>query len=306
MTALTRAVRLVGLLALVTLAAASPASAQEIIRVAGRLRFAVDTAHAYPGGLLVVRMLAPRGISGVLYGILDGRRCPFLSSPKGLRALVPVPVTFAPGETTLGVEVRSSRGRERVAMTLAIRPRSFGRHTRDIPEAKRPTLSLRSAVRDGRLLLLNLRTISSEQQWRGDFKPPVGSEPERTFGLRESYPVPPPVEGKTDAIHGEYHRGLDYPVPAGTVVHAPAAGTVILSGHLTLTGETVVLDHGHGVLSVFYHLARSEARPGESVYAGQRLGYSGDSGLADTPHLHWGVYVHGVAIDPKVMEDLDD
>jgi murein DD-endopeptidase MepM/ murein hydrolase activator NlpD len=80
---------------------------------------------------------------------------------------------------------------------------------------------------------------------------------------------------------------------------------VLLSGHLTLTGDTVVLDHGHGVLSVFYHLDRAEARPGEPVYAGQRVGYSGDSGLADTPHLHWGVYVHGVAVDPKVMEDLD-
>jgi murein DD-endopeptidase MepM/ murein hydrolase activator NlpD len=161
-------------------------------------------------------------------------------------------------------------------------------------------------VRDGRLLLANLRTVSPRQWWRGKFKAPVEADALPTFGTPETLPVAEPVEAKTDAIYGEYHRGLDYPVAVGTVFHAPADGTVQLSGPLTLTGDTVVIDHGQGVLSVFYHLSRVDVRPGDPVYPGQRLGLSGDSGIAAAPHLHWGVYVHGVAVDPRVMQDLDD
>jgi murein DD-endopeptidase MepM/ murein hydrolase activator NlpD len=283
----------------------NPAGAQEIIRTAGRLRIAVETADAYPGGLLVVSLRSPKRIAGVVYGILDGRRCPFFPTAKGLRALVPVPVTYPSGPTTLGVEVRSAQ-RIRVAVTVPIRPRSYKPRTLDIPETKRAMLQLRSSVRDGRLLLANLRTVTPRQWWRGRFKAPVEAEVLPTFGTPETLPGSEPVEAKTDAIHGEYHRGVDYPVPVGTILYAPAAGTVQLSGPLTLTGDTVVIDHGQGVLSVFYHLNRIDVRPGDPVYAGQRLGLSGDSGIAASPHLHWGVYVHGVAIDPRVMERLDD
>ena len=281
-------------------------SGQEVTRTAGRLQIAVETADAYPGGLLVVRLRSPKRLFGVGYGILDGRRCPFFQTAKGPRAMVPVPVTYPAGPTTVGVEVLSARGRERVALTVAIRPRSYSPRAVEIPEAKRAMLLLRSGIRDGRLLLLNLRSVTPEQLWRGKFKPPVESDPLPTFGTPETYPATEPVEGKTDAIFGEYHRGVDYPVPQGTAVHSPAAGTVQLSGPLTLTGDTVVIDHGQGVLSVFYHLSRVDVRPGDPVYAGQRLGLSGDSGIAAAPHVHWGVYVHGVAIDPRVMEHLSE
>ena len=279
--------------------------AQEITRTAGRLRIAVETADAYPGGLLVVSLRSPKSIAGVVYGILDGRRCPFFPAKQGLRALVPVPVTYPAGPTTLGIEVRSSR-RMRVAVTVPIRPRTYKPRELEIPETKRAMLQLRSSVRDGRLLLANLRTVTQQKWWRGKFQRPVDAEALPTFGTPETVPVAETVEAKTDAIHGEYHRGADYAVPVGTTVYSPAAGTVQLSGPLTLTGDTVVIDHGQGVLSVFYHLNRIDVRPGDPVYARQRLGLSGDSGIAATPHLHWGVYVHGVAVDPRVMEDLED
>ena len=218
---------------------------------------------------------------------------------------MPIPVTYPAGSTTVGVEVYTAGGRERVALTVPIRSRSYPSRDGEIPEAKRAMLELRAGTRDGRLLLYNLRMISPEQLWRGRFKPPVETAPLATFGTPETWPLAERVEGKTDSIFGEYHRGLDYPVPSGTTVMAPAAGTVQLSGPLTLTGDTVVIDHGQGVFSVFYHLSRVDVRPGDPVYPGQHIALSGDSGIAATPHLHWGVYVHGVAIDPRVMEHLD-
>jgi murein DD-endopeptidase MepM/ murein hydrolase activator NlpD len=66
----------------------------------------------------------------------------------------------------------------------------------------------------------------------------------------------------------------------------------------------VILDHGQGLISVFYHLGETRVRDGEAVAAGTVLGLSGVSGVVDEPQLHWGLYVHGVAVDPRVASRL--
>jgi murein DD-endopeptidase MepM/ murein hydrolase activator NlpD len=81
---------------------------------------------------------------------------------------------------------------------------------------------------------------------------------------------------------------------------------VVLAAPQILTGNTLVLDHGQGVLSVFFHLSRIDVKEGEGVESRSPVGLSGDSGIAAAPHLHWAVYVHGVAVDPRVMERLPD
>ena len=85
--------------------------------------------------------------------------------------------------------------------------------------------------------------------------PPVDVPPEPASASPQTYAGASAVESRTDAIYGEYHRGLDYGVAPGPV-KSPAAGTVLFAGTLALTGRTVVIDHGQGVVSVFSHLAR--------------------------------------------------
>jgi hypothetical protein len=296
--------RAFALLAFVVLGSSS-AFPEETLRHVGRLTVAVDESSAYPGGLLTVRVRS--GLSyGVAHAILEGRRCPFLSSHRGLRALVPVPVDAPPGPVTLGIEVRSGRGRQRFAVPITIGERSYPGRTVLLPEVKKAMLTQPAGVRDGRLVQLYLRTVSAKQEWHGPFHAPVTAAPEASVGCPQTYDAPAPVEAKTDAIWGEYHRGLDYLVPPGTPVSSPAAGNVLFAGPLLLTGETVVLDHGQGVVSVFYHLASTPVHGGDRVEAGAPLGLTGDTGIASVPHLHWGVYVHGVAVDPHVMERFAD
>jgi len=93
-------------------------------------------------------------------------------------------------------------------------------------------------------------------------------------------------------------------VPVGTPVRAPGAGTVLFAGPLALSGETVVIDHGQGVLSVLQHLSRVDGRPGDPVAAAAVVGLSGDTGLAPQPILQWRVYLHAVAVDPTVIGPL--
>jgi len=295
--------RVLAVLAIVALA--GPGFSEEVTRRVGRLTVALDESSAYPGGLVTVRLRsAPR--YGVVHAILEGRRCPFLSSHRGLRALVPVPVDARTGPTTLGIELRSGRRRQRFALTVVVADRTYPARNVLLPEVKKAMLTLPAGVRDGRLVQLHLRKVSAKQEWRGPFRAPVAAPPETSFGCPQSYDAPPPVEGKTDAIWGEYHRGLDYLVPPGTPVSSPAAGNVLFAGPLLLTGETVMLDHGQGVVSVFYHLASTPVREGDWLEAGAPLGLTGDTGIAAEPHLHWGVYVHGVAVDPHVTEKFAD
>jgi murein DD-endopeptidase MepM/ murein hydrolase activator NlpD len=284
--------------------ALSPAEASAAKRAPAGVSIAVDERDAYPGGLLTVRLHSRRPVRGIVYGILDGRRCPAFSTPDGLRVLVPVPVTFAPGRTTLGVEIRTSRGRARHAVPVTIAVREYAPREVVLPEEKRALAAPSAGVRDGRLLQQYLRTVSPRQEWRGGFRPPVAASPVPTFGAPDTYDGATAVDSRMDAIYGEYPRGLDYDVAAGTPVKAPAAGTVLFAGALALSGRTVVVDHGQGLVSVFSHLAEGFVRQGEWIDAGRVVGTSGASGIAAVPHLHWAVYLLGVAIDPRITERL--
>ena len=284
--------------------AAAPGSAQEVLKHAGRYTVSANVAGAYPGGLIVARLRASRPFRALAYANIDGRRFRFLESASGLRALVPLPADFRPGPATLGVEL-VGRGRVRIPVPITVAPRPYPPRAVVIPEDRRALLSSPRRVRDSRQLLLTLRTLTATQQWRS-FVPPVDVPPAMSFGSPQTYVGGSPVEGMMDSVYGEYHRGLDYAVPAGTTVQAPAAGTVLLAGPLTLTGNTLVLDHGQGVISVFYHLSRIDVAAGQQVEGRAPVGLSGDSGLAVAPHLHWGVYVSGVAVDPRVLDGKVD
>jgi hypothetical protein len=285
----------------VVLGLAVPASAQEVVRRVGQVTFLVDSGLGMPGGILRVR-LQSRGFLGSAWAILDGRKFPFYPSSRGPRAYVPIPVTTVPGPNTLGVEIVGRRGRQRIPIPVTIGERPpYPPRSVVIPEEKRPLLKESSVTRDGRLLLSLVRTESPQALATGAFKPPVGSAPGVGFGGVETYMGGSPVESMIDGTFGEQHRGLDYEVSVGTVVEAPATGTVIFAGPLTLSGETVVLDHGQGVVSALFHLSRIDVRAGERVDGGAPVGLSGDSGLAITPAVQWRLYVHGIAVDPRLV-----
>ncbi|MET0553622.1 MAG: M23 family metallopeptidase [Vicinamibacteria bacterium] len=282
------------------------ASAQTAQRHSGDVTIQVDPRLAYPGGLFSVRLASARPLNAQVLAIFDGRRLPFFWSSRGLRALVPIPATLQPGQHLMGIEIRTRRGRRRIPMPVTVAPRAYPERTVVIPEAKRGLVLQPGVVRDGRQLLLLLRTVSPVQLWSGPFRPPVDAPPEYSYGAPTTYIGGSPVDSMSDSVHGEFHRGMDYPVPEGTVVQAPAAGTVLLARQSPLTGGTLLIDHGQGVLSAFFHLGRIEVREGQALVGRTPLGLSADTGIAATPHVHWGVYVSGVAIDPRVMESLPE
>src|SRR5262249_20198971 len=148
---------------------------------------------AWPGGLVTVRVRS-RYALGAAYAILEGRRCPFLPSSRGPRALVPVPVDSAPGPAPLGIEVLGRRGRERFSLQVTVGEKTYPERRVELPEVKKAILAMPTGVRDGRVVQLYLRTESPKQEWRGPFQAPVAASPETSFGCPQSYDASEPVE----------------------------------------------------------------------------------------------------------------
>jgi len=111
------------------------------------------------------------------------------------------------------------------------------------------------------------------------------------------------VFGSQRVLNGEArapHSGTDVAAPAGAPVRAVAAGTVTLAhADMYFTGQTVMIDHGLGLQSVYAHLSRTEVTQGQRVQQGQVIGAVGASGRATGPHLHWGVSWLDVRLDPE-------
>ena len=95
-----------------------------------------------------------------------------------------------------------------------------------------------------------------------------------------------------------FHKGVDFAAPYGGKIFAVLSGKVILARKLALTGNTIVIDHGWGLMTLYAHLSRIEIKEGEFVKQGEVIGRVGSSGRSTGPHLHFGVYLNDIAIDP--------
>jgi len=97
------------------------------------------------------------------------------------------------------------------------------------------------------------------------------------------------------------HSGIDIAVAAGTPVHLPAAGVVVLTASMYLNGNTVVVAHGDGLVEIFSHLRTMAVHEGDALAAGALIGEVGATGRATGPHLHWGVRFAGARVSPHTL-----
>ncbi len=121
-----------------------------------------------------------------------------------------------------------------------------------------------------------------------------------------------PATGRISGVYGSQrilngtpkrpHFGVDIAAPEGRPILAPADGVVLLAHpSMVLTGQTLMLDHGAGLKSIYIHMSEIKVRVGDQVMRGQQIGSVGKTGRATGAHLHWGVSWHGVQIDPVLL-----
>ncbi len=159
-------------------------------------------------------------------------------------------------------------------------------------DPEREALLASDSVQQELALLDSLRSLSTtERLWRYPFLEPVENRPITSlFGTRRAY-------GNTD--YSSYHAGVDYAAPVGMPVLAPADGLVILAQPLTVRGNALMLDHGWGVLTGYWHLSEIKVQPGQRVQRGDIIGLVGNTGLSTGPHLHWEMWMNGVQVNAR-------
>jgi len=275
---------LLALLAVPAILGPSPAAHPAVV---------VTPASARPGDVVVVRV---RGVAPEVRGEWAGRPLDFFPVADGLAALAGVdleaPLAPIPWRVT-----RAAPGRGRAVVAagrVPIRSRAFGTQELTLPrdQVDLDAETLARVRAEAAELRAVLARPTGERLWRGAFLTPVeDGQPTGGFGVRRI------INGQPRSPHA----GYDWAAARGAPVLAANAGRVAHVAEHFFAGRLVVLDHGLGLFTLYFHLDEVRAAPGEAVARGQRIGVVGATGRATGPHLHLAVSLGGARVDPEIL-----
>lgn len=264
---------------------------------------AIEPQPVRQGGVLFV-LIRSKAAPGQISCTFAGRPVPIHPYLEGTRVMIGIAARHPTGEFPLIVSLPGAGGAmQETRKTVTVAAARFGpAETLALPPEKAALLSSPHVVPDAQALHDVLIKESPEQLWSGQFTPPTPDG--KSFGVDRVYANGADGGENLDATEGNYHKTLDYPFAPDTPVRPVNAGIVVFKQDLVLGGTTIVVDHGQGVMSAYFHLASSTIAPGDPVTRRTVIGKSGDTGLAAAPLLRLALYVHGVPVDPRVFEAI--
>jgi hypothetical protein len=244
------------------------------------------------GEVYLIRVLGPASVKPI-YAEFRGARFPLdLSEPKGAHeGLIGIDMDTPPSTYEMKI-AKKDQGRDvpLVQLSLKVEKTDFGKQILTLPSAMvdldRKTLE-RVHQEEKRLNGL-FHGFREERLWRGAFILPVEGELSGAFGFRRI------INGQPRSPH----TGIDLRAKEGTPVVASNSGIVVLVEAFFFSGKSVIIDHGQGFYSMYFHLSETLAEEGKRVEKGSLLGRVGSTGRATGPHLHWGIRMNGARVDP--------
>jgi len=228
-----------------------------------------------------------------LSGSLSDRPIAFVREGGHYWALLGLEALAPPGAYPLDLlAVEASTG-DRITMqdTLTVTAGAFPTYNVVVPASRVSLLDPELSRAEREKVAQVFAGVSPRRLFAAPFGYPLAGElaPTSPFGQRRSYSGGPV---------SSYHAGQDYGAATGVPVYAPARGIVVLAEPLAVRGQAVILDHGWGVFSGFWHLSQIDVTVGQELDPGQVIGLVGNTGLSTGPHLHWEMQVRGVPVDP--------
>jgi murein DD-endopeptidase MepM/ murein hydrolase activator NlpD len=213
-----------------------------------------------------------------------------IGSAQGWTALVGIPLSATPGPAQITVQVPGAEPR---TVAYTVRPKQYAVQRLKV-DPKRVELSPEDEARADRErvhLSEVMATFSQPEPQTLAMRAPVAGRRSSSFGLRRVF------NGQARSPH----PGMDIAAGMGTPVAAPLAGRVIDTGDYFFSGNAVWLDHGGGLLTLLCHLSAIDVKVGDTLRAGDHLGKVGATGRVTGPHLHFGVVLNRVSVDPALF-----
>lgn len=225
--------------------------------------------------------------------VWKGRTFPMKPAGAGrFLSLIGVDLTDPPGKVPLSICTEGNDPGLRLSLDLDVREKPFPLQEISLPPKMAEFDNVTLARIQAEAGILEERfSVITPPAWDLPFLPPVEEYRPTGFGARRVINREPRSP----------HAGVDIRLPAGTPVRSIAAGVVAFSGEQFFGGRSLVLDHGGGLFSIYYHLQEAAVAEGQRVEKGETIGAVGSSGRATGPHLHFGVRAAGGRIDPSLL-----
>ena len=245
------------------------------------------------GSLLIAEVVGTKPLIGFA-GDWDGRVIPLWNEGEKsgiLHGLIGVDLEKAPGHYEWKVSWKNAAGEEKsCSAVVTVQAGKFPTERLKVEKqfVQPDPEQEKRAEEEQKKMRAIFETVTPERYWDGKFLLPLkGVTTGGNFGRRR-------------ILNGEArspHAGVDFPALAGTAVFATQAGKVVLAEELFYSGNTVVIDHGYGIYTLYAHLSAMESKPGQMVKAGEEIGKVGATGRVTGPHLHWGLTVERARVN---------
>ncbi|MFQ5983054.1 MAG: peptidoglycan DD-metalloendopeptidase family protein [Woeseiaceae bacterium] len=250
--------------------------------------FAVPEHSPRPGGLAVVPVATDSAVPPVV--MFGDRRALVLRRDNGWSAVIGVPLNQAVGSATARVR---SGDRQLSTITFDVEPHAYREQHLTVSKGY-VDLTQEQLNRVGRereiidAALTNWRDVELSEL---SLIQPVAGRRSSSFGLRRFFNEQPRSP----------HKGMDIAADTGTPIVAPGDGKVTATGEFFFNGKTVIIDHGQGFVSMYCHLDEIVVEEGQRLITGMPIGKVGATGRVTGPHLHFGTYLNGTAVDPALL-----
>lgn len=242
-----------------------------------------------PGGVAVITLGSQPEPPPIVH--YAGKRVLTLRPAQHWVAVVGIPLKAKPG--THQIQVQRSQARTTVNFDVA--DKKYSEQHIKLPTNKHVDLSKKDLARHNR----EKTTITIPSKKHFSHSLPAT--------LRMQYPFQGRISsqfGHRRIINGKPrnpHSGMDLAAPEGTPIKAPLAGTVLVTGNLFFNGNTVFIDHGSGLVSMYCHMNTIDVEKGARLLTGDVFASVGKTGRVTGPHLHWSVFLNGEAVDPALF-----
>jgi murein DD-endopeptidase MepM/ murein hydrolase activator NlpD len=243
-----------------------------------------------PGGVAIIELGAGAESPGEVY--FNEHRVPVLPGPSGWVALIGIPLDTPPGPQS-GRFLPAGQP-EPQPLDFTVKGKQYAEQRLQVKNKRHVNPEkddLERIDRERKRIDVALGTYTTGRVPELAMQPPVAGARSSSFGLRRFF-------------NGEArnpHSGMDIAAAVGTPILAPSPGRVLDAGDFFFNGNTVFLDHGEGVVTLYCHLSRIDVTPGQAVAAGDVLGQVGATGRVTGAHLHWGIAVNRAMVDPALF-----